>query len=138
MLRNKTKAKLLNDEAVYGWLINANMPGVVEMAGPAGLDFVFMDCEHVSTAIEDLEDTGRAAALGDVTTLVAVPANQPEIVLRTLDRGMGGLIVPHIHSQEAAEQAVRSARYAPEGDRSAGGGRWTLGMKEPNIHAFAN
>src|SRR5437868_3832272 len=138
MQTNATRAKLLRDEAVYGWIIPANMPAVVEMAGPAGLDFVFIDCEHGSTAIEDLEDLGRAADLAGVTPLVRVPANRPEIILRTLDRGMGGVNVPHIHDKASATLAVRSSRYAPDGDRGNSTGHWSLGISEPDVYAFAN
>jgi 4-hydroxy-2-oxoheptanedioate aldolase len=141
MRPNKTKAKLLNDESVFGWIIQAPMPSVVELAAQAGFDFVFLDCEHGSIGEESLDDLCRAAEVVDVTPLVRVAANRPEVILRALDRGAAGVIVPHIASREDAEAAVRSSRFGPEGERGfAGyvGARWTLNVPAEDVFGFAN
>ena len=43
--------------------------------------------------------------------------------MRFLDRGVQGIIVPHVNTREAAEAVARAARYHPDGHR--GVGRWT-------------
>lgn len=141
MRPNATKAKLLRDEAVYGWIVQTPSPYIVELGGLAGLDFVMLDCEHGPISEESLEDLCRAAEVVGVTPLVRVPANRPEVILRTLDRGAAGVIVPHIRTPQDAQEAVRSSRFAPEGERGfAGyiGARWTVGVQDPNPFAFAN
>ncbi|MFN3974698.1 MAG: HpcH/HpaI aldolase family protein [Dehalococcoidia bacterium] len=141
MRPNVTKAKLLRDEAVYGWIIQTPAPNLVELAGLAGLDFVMLDCEHGPISEESLEDMCRAAEVGGVTPLVRVPTNRPETILRALDRGAAGVIVPHIRTPQDAQEAVHSARFAPEGERGfAGyiGARWTVGIQDTNPFAFAN
>ncbi|MCS7207206.1 MAG: aldolase/citrate lyase family protein [Dehalococcoidia bacterium] len=141
MRPNATKAKLLQDQAVYGWIIQTPSPSIVELAGLAGLDFVMLDCEHGPITAESLEDLCRAAEVVGVTPLVRVPANHPEAILRALDRGAAGIIVPHIRTAHDAQEAVRAARFAPEGERGfAGyiGARWTIGIQDANPFAFAN
>jgi 4-hydroxy-2-oxoheptanedioate aldolase len=40
-----------------------------------------------------------------------------------LDRGVQGIIVPHVNTREQAESVAQAARYYPEGHRGVGGGR---------------
>jgi staphyloferrin B biosynthesis citrate synthase len=44
-------------------------------------------------------------------------------VLRALDAGAMGIVVPHVRRRSDVDAAIRAARYAPEGTRSLGGGR---------------
>ncbi|GBD10572.1 5-keto-4-deoxy-D-glucarate aldolase [bacterium HR23] len=141
MRSNATKAKLQRDEAVFGWIIQTPSPHIVELAGLAGLDFVMLDCEHGPISEESLEDLCRSAEVVGVTPLVRVPVNRPEVILRALDRGAAGIIVPHVRTAHDAQEAVRSARFAPQGERGfAGyiGARWTIGVQDPDPFAFAN
>ena len=66
----------------------------------------------------------RAAELYDLSPIVRIPNAYPSTILRFLDRGAQGLIVPHISTREEAEGVARASHHYPEGDRSsATGGR---------------
>ncbi|CAB3774371.1 HpcH/HpaI aldolase family protein [Paraburkholderia humisilvae] len=54
-----------------------------------------------------------------------VPNAAPDVVLRVLDAGAQGIVVPHVRNREEAELAVSSARYYPLGTRGIAGGRPT-------------
>ncbi len=43
--------------------------------------------------------------------------------LRSVLRGLQGIIVPHVNTREEADAVARAARYYPQGYRGVGGGR---------------
>jgi 4-hydroxy-2-oxoheptanedioate aldolase len=67
----------------------------------------------------------RAAEVAGITPLVRPPLNESQTILRYLDMGAQGLLVPHIETRADAEAAVRYAKYAPEGQRGLAGVRWS-------------
>jgi 2-keto-3-deoxy-L-rhamnonate aldolase RhmA len=103
--------------------------GLVELLGRMGFDAVFIDCEHGAVGWEDVEHMVRAAELTDITPIVRVQSNDHSTITRALDRGAGGVQVPHINTRAQAEEAVRAAKFAPLGHRGYAGGRSALGVK---------
>jgi len=116
---NKTKAKLLEGEVVIGGAVNFYAPILVELYGAIGFDWVWFDCEHGSSNDSETENMVRAAELYDVTSVVRIPNAEPSTILRFLDRGVQGLIVPHISTRAEAEGVVDAAKYYPMGHRSS-------------------
>ncbi|MGZ0049428.1 HpcH/HpaI aldolase family protein [Brevibacillus gelatini] len=124
MLKENTlKRKLREGKTVYGLFCSIPAPVVVEMIGCAEYDFVIIDTEHVLVNPETLENMIRAAEAAEITPLVRVADAQPGTILRALDSGAQGVVVPHVESREQAEQIVRSSRYYPLGTRSLNSGR---------------
>lgn len=121
--RNKLKQQLREEQTVYGLFCSLPSPQVVEMIAYAGYDFVIIDCEHTLMNPETLENMLRAAEASDITALVRVPVNEPNVILRTLDGGAQGIVVPHICTEQDVRNVVKAARYASEGQRSLNTGR---------------
>ena len=118
------KAKLLEGQIAVGGSINFYAPILVEMYGVLGFDWVWIDCEHGSSNDSESENMIRAAELHDITPVVRVPNAQPSTLLRFLDRGAQGLIVPHVNNRAEAEAVAQASHYYPMGDRSSStGGR---------------
>ena len=121
---NKTKAKLLKGEVALGASRNFYAPILAERYGVMGFDWIWIDCEHGSSNDAETENVVRAAELYDLTPIVRVPNAEPSTLLRFLDRGAQGLIVPHISTKQEAEAVAKASHYYPTGDRSsATGGR---------------
>ncbi|WP_410513169.1 aldolase/citrate lyase family protein [Paenibacillus sp. BR2-3] len=120
---NALKRKLLEGKAVYGLFCSIPSPIMVEMIGCAGFDFVIIDTEHVLINPETLENMIRAAETTHITPLVRVADANPGTILRVLDAGAQGVVVPHVQSKEEAENIVRFSRYYPLGTRSLNSGR---------------
>ena len=121
---NRAKAKLLAGEIAVGGSVNFYAPILVELYGVLGFDWVWIDCEHGSSNDSESENMIRAAELHDITPVVRVPNAEPSTLLRFLDRGAQGLIVPHINNRAEAEAVAQASHYYPMGDRSsATGGR---------------
>lgn len=121
MRPNKTKAKLLAGEPVFGISPGIDHPDMVELLGYLGYDYVFLDCEHRSLTEESVCDVIRAAYATDITPLVRVPANVPHVIMRFLEQAPQGIIVPHVNSRDEAQAVVAAAKYPPLGNRGFGG-----------------
>jgi 4-hydroxy-2-oxoheptanedioate aldolase len=126
----RLKAKLRDDEPVFGFQHNSGSEVVIEAAGLCGWDFVLIDMEHTAYDLGDVERLLRACELGGITGLVRVPGHDPHVISRVLDSGAGGVLVPHIRTAEQCLAAVRATRYQPDGTRGKSGmcraSRWGL------------
>ncbi|SPA55643.1 HpcH/HpaI aldolase family protein [Cupriavidus taiwanensis] len=122
---NRLKAAIASGRDVFGLINSLPLPLMTEMIGYAGFDFVILDLEHVGVNPQTLENMIRAAECAGTTALVRVPRAAPDIILRVLDAGAQGIVVPHVCNRATAELAVHSARYHPLGKRGIAGGRTT-------------
>ena len=120
---NSTKAKLNDGETVFGAIISRHAPDLVEIFGAIGYDFVMIDCEHGPMNLDQVEHMVRAAEAFGITPITRIPDHADSTVLRFLDRGVQGIIVPHVNTGKEAEAIARAARYYPDGHRGVGGGR---------------
>lgn len=114
---------LSRPKAVRGPFIAIPSPMVVEIACASGPDFICIDQEHSTISAQMLENMLRAAALHQIPALVRVPGLDAIAISKALDSGADGVLVPHVSTAEQAREAVRAARFAPDGRRGAGPGR---------------
>jgi 4-hydroxy-2-oxoheptanedioate aldolase len=123
MKQNVVKRKLAAGEPVLGLFVPMDSPDLVEMCGYAGLDFVLLDAEHGPMDAHDLVNMVRAAECGGITPLARVTQPTPQTILRFLDVGVMGVMIPWCQSAAEAEAAVRAAKYHPQGQRGIAGTR---------------
>src|SRR5258707_1690918 len=97
-------------------------PQIVEIIGLAGFDAAFIDMEHTSLDLHDVQACVMAAERVGITPIVRTPGFDPAFILRLLDMGVQGIQVPHVSDPETASQAVKAVRYPPEGDRGMAAG----------------
>jgi 2-keto-3-deoxy-L-rhamnonate aldolase RhmA len=108
-------------QLALGTYVTLADPQVVEIIGVAGFDAAFIDMEHTAFDL-NLAQMIMAADLAGVTSLIRVPGNDASLILRLLDAGAEGIIIPHVAGLEGAKRAVDAVRYAPMGHRGAAGG----------------
>lgn len=120
---NRLKEKLRTGQKVFGLIASIPAALTVEMIGHAGYDFVIIDMEHVMINPETVEHMIRAAEATYITTLVRVPEVDTKQILRVLDSGAQGIVIPHVESREQMEKLVQAAKYSPLGKRSLSSGR---------------
>lgn len=120
---NKVKAALNDGRKSYGAIPSWPSPQTVEIVGRLGLDFIQIDGEHGAFSLREIEETCRAADLCGMTTLARVPDIRSSTIQQFIDRGVQGIVAPHISTVEQAEQVVRAAYFGPLGDRSFGSAR---------------
>src|SRR5690606_28792140 len=107
-----------------GFFLEAPSAWIVEYLGNrGGFDFAFLDGEHGPVDARDIDEFCRVCDLVGLTPVARVPDSSKASIGRYLDRGVRGLIVPHVKSAAEARAIVAHTRYAPQGERSYGGGR---------------
>ena len=111
---------------------NADM---IDFLGQFGFDGVWLEGEHGPVDWDAIGDMSRACDLWGMASVTRVNNNDPGTIMRALDRGTMGIVVPHVNTREAAEQAMKSAKYAPVGYRGMFGGRQSFGVPDYFRHA---
>lgn len=122
---NRVKAALREGRMAYGYNLAFPSPWVVDILGMLDFDFVWIDGEHGPFGLDQLEDLCRTARAYNVTPIARVPDIGSSTILRFLDRGVMGIIGPHIACKTDAEQLVKACYFGPLGERSFGGNRGT-------------
>jgi 4-hydroxy-2-oxoheptanedioate aldolase len=101
-------------------------PLIIEAAARARPDWVGLDLQHgawdLGTAFRGIQ---LLDALG-MTALVRVSEQELELMPRLLDHGASAVVVAMSSSTALVAEAVRRARYQPEGVRSYGGQRYGM------------
>lgn len=115
--KNNLKLKLQTGEPAMGCIVQGALPALVEIIGLAGFDFVFIDSEHGPLSVRDCEDLVRAAEVRHIVPVIRVPENKPGVILRHMDIGAMGIVMPHVDNKEEAQAAVRAVKYYPQGER---------------------
>ena len=114
---NPVKQTLKEGGNVVGTWVKTADPAVVEVLGLSGFDFFVLDNEHVAMSPESMTQLVRTAELSQIMPIVRVRENRAVEVLQALDSGAMGVQVPQVNSRAEAEQLVKSAKYAPIGER---------------------
>lgn len=122
MRENRVKRVMREGGLALGKYVSLADPQVVEIIGIAGFDAAFIDMEHTAFDLGVVERMVQAADLAGVTSMVRVPDNDAKLILRILDMGAEGIIVPHVDGLEGAKRAVDAVRYPPIGERGGAGG----------------
>ncbi len=137
---NKVKEKIHQGEVQFGYLQAVPEPAITEILGHVGYDFVMLDGEHSPLLPAVMENLSRAAEVSGICPIVRVPGCHSRDICRLLDAGAAGIILPNVRHVAEVEEAVRAARYLPEGNRGlsmprqAGFGA----MPMPEFVSFAN
>lgn len=113
----KLKKMLAKGETALGTWCILPSPSTVNVLAASGLDFVVIDMEHGPISYETAEDMIRAAEVEGCTPLIRVPKNDESDILRALDIGAHGVVVPHIETVADREKAIKAMKYHPIGDR---------------------
>lgn len=127
MRPNAVRAKLAAGETVFGEFVFLTDPHVVGCIAAAGFDFVCVCTEHGQATFETLQTMVYAADAAGITPFVRVSDGSRTSVLRALECGVHGILMPWCESAEEAARLVDLARYAPLGRRGAYGNAYPSG-----------
>jgi 4-hydroxy-2-oxoheptanedioate aldolase len=120
MRTNKVLQAWRNDKPTVGaWLAIPDGHSAEIMAN-IGFDWLCVDMQHGAIDYADSIEMFRAISTTATTPFVRVPWNDPATIMKALDAGAYGVIVPLVNNREEAERAVWAAKYPPEGGRSSG------------------
>lgn len=93
---------------VYGTCIVSTSPAWPPMIAGLGLDFVFIDTEHIPIGRETLAWMCRTYDALGLAPIVRVPAPDPSLACMALDAGAAGIVFPYVETIEQV-RALRGA-----------------------------
>src|SRR5215813_13796211 len=102
-----------------GWLSISN-GFTAEVMARQGFDALVVDMQHGLTDMANLWPMLQAISQTDTVPVVRVAWNDPATIMKALDFGAYGILVPLINTAEDASEAVAACRYPPVGIRSSG------------------
>ena len=107
-----------------------------ELMARVGFDALCVDLQHGTTEMSDVLPMLQAISQTDTVPFVRVKWNDPGAIMRALDLGAYGIIVPLVNNAEEAAAAVAACRYPPDGMRSFGPVRAAqYGGSDYHLHA---
>ena len=92
-------------------------PNLAYMLAQCGFDFFIIDNEHGSYSPETISNIIAAAKGAGVLTIVRIPEIRREAILKPLDCGAAGLLVPQVNTTHQAKEIMTHAKYPPFGNR---------------------
>jgi len=112
------KNKLADGKTVLGTWCEIPSPEFINVLAKGGLDFVIIDMEHGSCDFEQAGKMVMAAQVEGCSPIIRVPTNNESTILRALELGAEGVIVPHVESAEERKRVIDAIKFPPIGIRS--------------------
>ncbi|MGC4036291.1 MAG: aldolase/citrate lyase family protein [Chitinophagaceae bacterium] len=105
--------KLKNGQNVYGTAFTSIAPSWPVQLKNAGLDFVFIDTEHISMNRADMARLCQLFKAYGVTPVVRIPSPDPYLACQAIDAGAKGVVAPYLESVEQIIDLVGATKFKP-------------------------
>ncbi|MCL2492699.1 MAG: aldolase/citrate lyase family protein [Clostridiales bacterium] len=116
-MKNRVKEKITSNQPVVGTFFEMGGLSAVECLGISGLDFLIIDTEHGPFETESMMGFIRVAELKGITPFVRIKEISRAAVLKALDVGAQGLIIPCVDTVEEVKSLIEYGKYTPVGSR---------------------
>jgi 4-hydroxy-2-oxoheptanedioate aldolase len=100
--------RLRSGDPVFGTLLVSPSPMWPKALENCGLDFVFIDTEHIALDRAQVSWMCQTYARMNLAPIVRIPSPDPFEATKVLDGGAAGIIAPYVETAEQA-QALRGA-----------------------------
>jgi 4-hydroxy-2-oxoheptanedioate aldolase len=105
---------------VFSTLVLANSPRWAGLVKSAGVDFVFIDTEHIPLDRLTLSWMCQTYQALGIPPIVRIPSPDPFEACKVLDGGASGVIAPYVETPEQVRDLVGATKYRPlKGERLA-------------------
>ncbi|MDL5512860.1 aldolase/citrate lyase family protein [Arenibacter sp. M-2] len=112
------KQKLSNNQNIYGTCILSTSPIWSKVVKGMGLDFVFLDTEHVPLDRTELTLLCQVYSAHGMSPVVRIPSPDPYSACMAKDAGAVGVLAPYIENIDQVQQMVGATKYRPlKGER---------------------
>ena len=118
MKKPNLKARLKQGERVLGTMITVfDNPEIAKILKVCGFDYFIVDCEHGPFNYGAVANILALARETGIAGLVRVPEPKREVVLKFMEMGATGLLLPNADTPEQAQALVEYSKYLPLGKR---------------------
>ena len=119
-IRYQLKEKLRKREKIFGGWISFDHPGIAELFGMAGFDFIGIDMEHAPISLNSAQSLMARIQSNNTVCLPRPVSHSDDIFKPLLDSGADGLLVQMVNSKYDLEKIVNSLKFPPLGKRTFG------------------
>ena len=117
---NQLSAALRAGQRVFGTCIISPAPQWPRMIAKTGLDFVFIDTEHIVLDRTQLSWMCQTYAGLGLAPIVRIPAPDPYLACQMVDAGAAGVIAPYVESVSQVRDLRGAVKLRPlKGERLA-------------------
>jgi 4-hydroxy-2-oxoheptanedioate aldolase len=112
----KLRSRLMAGEAVTMYNTHHVSSGLAARLIELGADSVFVDCEHGTWSFEDVRMTGQIVRSAGGAAIVRPHSHERPVIIRYLNSGADGIMVPMVDTAGQARAIVDAVRYALPSD----------------------
>jgi 4-hydroxy-2-oxoheptanedioate aldolase len=116
----RLRARWRDGVPAFGVWSTLSDPVVAELLAASDFDYVCVDLQHGLATPAELPAMLQAMRAAGRAPLVRPAWNDPVHVMRALDIGAAGVVVPMVNSADEAARAASASRFPPTGIRSWG------------------
>ena len=124
MSTDNLRTRMVRGDILAGTFMKTPAYELVEILAMSGLDFICLDAEHAPFDRGRLDACMAVARALKFPILVRVPDGSQAEILKALDSGATGVVVPHVATPEKAADVARWSRFGHGGRGYAGSHRW--------------
>ena len=107
------KERLRKGERIYGTAILSTSPLWPPVVKQCGLDFVFLDTEHIPLSRSELSQLCQVYAALGLPPIVRIPKPDPAEANKVLDGGAAGVVAPYVESSSQVRTLIGACTYRP-------------------------
>ncbi|NQX58367.1 HpcH/HpaI aldolase family protein [Paenibacillus qinlingensis] len=131
------KDRLKSGKLVIGTMaVEFNTPNLPRMLQVSGFEYVIVDCEHGYFDYGSVANMIAVAKGWGMSVIVRIPDTSRTCILKYMDMGASGLLVPMVSGPEDMQRVVEYAKYRPLGKRGVALNRTHAGYEVPDAEAY--
>lgn len=112
----KLRERLSKGEAITMFTPHHTSAGLSVRLVELGADSIFLDCEHGTWSFEDVRLSAQAIRGAGGAAIVRPHSHERPVLIRYLNAGADGLMVPMVDTADQARAIVDAVRYACPAD----------------------
>lgn len=113
MNQSQLRSAIRSGKRVYGTLIVADSPRWPEQIAQVGLDFVFIDTEHIALDRKALSWMCQIYSGLGLAPIVRIPSPDPYAATMALDAGAAGIVAPYVETAAQVKALHGATKLRP-------------------------
>lgn len=113
MTNRELRTALRNRETIYGTLVVSPSPSWPSVVAQLGVDYVFVDTEHIPLDRSTLAWMCAVYAAENVAPVVRIPSPDPYEASMVLDGGAAAVLVPYVETVTQVRDLVGAVKHKP-------------------------